>query len=135
MNLLCMRKQMEEMLSYIELNNEEIGHDCLWFYVFEYTRISIFTIFDFLVSYTQSSLFSCVAVTASGKQKQQWLFLYEDPIASVICFSLPGNFTTLHSLSYSLFSIGTRFLFFLHGKQFSSPFYISPEFRFSELPA
>lgn len=35
MNLLCVRKRMEEMLSYIELNNEETGHDFLWFYMYE----------------------------------------------------------------------------------------------------
>lgn len=91
------------MLSYIELNNEETGHNCLWFYVYEYTRISMFTIFDFLVSYTPSSLFSCVAVTASGKQKQQWLFLYEDPIASIIMLFLTWQFYDA-SLSF-LFSI------------------------------
>lgn len=40
---------MEEMLSYNELSDEEIGHDCLWFYAYEYMRTSIFTVLDFFL--------------------------------------------------------------------------------------
>lgn len=81
-------------------------------------HISIFTILDiFLVSYTSLSLFSYVAVSASGKQKQQWLFLVRRldrfGYTLFLTWQFYANWQTLYSLSCSLFLIGTRFLFFL----------------------
>lgn len=62
MGLLCMRKHiMEEMLSYIELNDEETGHDFVCDFICTIIRIIMFTILDFfsLVSYTPSFFLCC----------------------------------------------------------------------------
>lgn len=92
-----------------------------------------FQIFFQLVNDTPSSLFSCVAVTASGNQKNSNdYFLYEDPTASVTCFfSLPGNFTQIDALLSFLFSMTDwySFSYFFFPREtviFSSPFCISP---------
>jgi len=102
-----------------------------------YQYIYNFRFFFFLVSYTSSSLFSCVAVSASGKQKQQWLFLvrrldrfgYAFPYLAILC-------KLTNTLLFFLFSIFDWYSFsFFYGSYnfFSSPFYIFPEFlRFSE---
>lgn len=75
-------------------------------------RISIFTILDFcfLVSYTPSSLFSCVAV--SQRQAKTAIIIFGTKTRSLrLRFSLPGNFTQIDALLSFLFSIFDRFRF------------------------
>lgn len=106
------------------------------FYMYEYTYQYIYDFRFCLVSYTPSSLFSCVAVNASGKSKDSNdYFWYEDPIRfGYIRFSLPGNFTQIGALLSFLIStfflIVTRFLYFFffsrEAVSFSSPFLYFP---------
>lgn len=124
------------MLSYIELNDETTQLSVI---LCTNIRISIYTILDFLVSYTPSSLFFLCCCDCQ-RQAKTAMSIFVRSTRSLRLYAFPYlailRKLALYSLSYSLFPIDTHFLFFSRDTViFSNPFCIFTEFRFSELPA
>lgn len=86
-------------------------------------HISIFTILDFfLVSYTPSSLFSCVAVTASGKAKTA-MIIFGTKTRSLRLYAFPylailRKLNALLSFLFSIFDWYSFSLFFTGSNNF-----------------